>query len=357
MAHAVPTTLDFWKHVQWMWQSNPNSSSESEPEEWTHYSDTENLTIEKAFLKNEPQVMFDHYHINIKDKVQILKNDNNDQKRIKRIELKKEDKHIRKERFIDAPAISKSSLGGEYGWISPFIIEVRRYLKLGKDELPSKNKDLIPMLVTKAADGIIEEGTKIGERVSAETMADMLREQKDAEFKEVWKLCAHLYSLESFLYKNLNKAMRCIGTRVDEQDWQSKIRTLGPFCLLLWDDPINQRMKTKTTLYRGVQLNPEEIAIYKNLAKDSYEYRSFQAFTSCSRNRVAAARFGNTLFIIKVSFAFISDISSFSKYGNEEEEVVTPGACFSVQDFQFDYTTNKHLITLELRQRWSSKHK
>jgi hypothetical protein len=353
MAHATSTRLEPLKHIEWMWQSK------SEPAEWSHYSNVENLIIEEAFSNDQPQAIFDHYYIDIKNKVQISNDDDSKQRPVKRVERKKEDKHLREERFIDAPIISKSLMGGEYGWVSPFIIEVRRDFGLKKDQLPSKDKDLMRMLVDKAALGIIEEGTQIGRRYEAEKLANLLRQQKDKDFEEVWKCCAYLYSLISFLYKNLNEAMRWIGTKEHEQDWRSKIRTLGPFCLLLWDDPINKKVKTDTTLYRGTNLKPEDIAIYEDLAKHPNEYRSFQAFTSCSRNRAAAEMFGNTLFIMKVLSAFISDISSVSQYKEEEEELVTPGVCFRVQDVrvvQVDPETKKHLITLELRQRWTSKH-
>jgi hypothetical protein len=356
MAHAASTRLEPLKDIEWMWQSNANPWSKYEPAEWSHYSDVENLIIEEAFSNNQPQAMFDRYYIDFKHKVQILNDDHQKQRSVKRVVCNKEDKHLREERFMVAPIISKRSTGGEYGWVSPFIIEVRRDLGLKKDQLASKDKELIPILVEKAALGIIEEGTQIGRRYEAEKLANLLREQKYKRFEEVWERCAYLYSLESFLYKTLNEAMRLIGTKEHEQNWRSKIRTLGPFCLLLWDDPINKKVKRDTTLYRGAKLKPEDIAMYEDMAKHPDEYRSFQAFTSCSRNRAKAEKFGNTLFIIEVLFAFIADISSLSQYPKEEEELVTPGVCFSVQDVKFDSKTNKHVITLQLRQRWSSKH-
>ncbi|CAF4419559.1 unnamed protein product, partial [Rotaria magnacalcarata] len=57
------------------------------------------------------------------------------------------------------------------------------------------------------------------------------------------------------------------------------------------------------------------------MAKHEDEYRSFQAYTSCSRNRKKAEEFGNTLFIMDVLYAFIADLSSLSEYADEEEEL------------------------------------
>ena len=174
--------------------------------------------------------------------------------------------------------------------------------------------------------------------------------------KEVWECCVYLYSLESFLYKKINEVMRLIGDDKQEQAWRSKVPTLGPFCLLLWDDPVNKKMKAKIKLYRGATLTKEQINTYREMAEDADEYRSFQAFTSTSRNRSKAEGFGNTLFIMDVQFAFIADISSLSKYQGEEEELITPGVCFSVQKVEVDQQSNKHLIYLKLRQRYSGEY-
>ena len=91
------------------------------------------------------------------------------------------------------------------------------------------------------------------------------------------------------------------------------------------------------------------------MAKHSAEYGSFQGFSSCSRNRSKAEQFGNVLFIMKVLFAFIADLSGLSEYPNEEEELVTPGVCFRVERVKFDRKKDKHLIYLELRQRFDGK--
>ncbi|CAF1425677.1 unnamed protein product [Rotaria sp. Silwood1] len=354
-SYASSTSHNSLKHVEWMWQSNPNPWSKSEPATWSHYSDLENLIIEEAFQDKQPRALLDDYYIDFKSNRQILNTDDYKQRPIKRVEREREDKHLREARFMDLPVGKGRSFGGQYGWISPFVIEIRRYLKLEPDDLPSKKPNMIPMLIEKAARGIIEEGKHIGKEREAEKLAKMLREKKNAGMEEVWKCCAYLYTLESFLYKTLNAAMRLVGDREHEQVWRSKVRTLGPFCLLLWDDPFNTKLTTEKTLYRGAELNKEQIASYEEMAKDDKAYGSFQAYTSTSRNREKAEKFGNTLFIMEVLIAFIADLSQLSEYGNEEEELVTPGVSFRVKSVEFDRKTNKHLIHLLLRQRFSSK--
>ncbi|CAF1049229.1 unnamed protein product [Adineta steineri] len=351
----TPTTTNSLKTIEWKWQSNPNPWSKTEPPTWSQYSDIENLIIERAFSHNQPRAILDDYYIDFKHYLQILNSDNNKQRSVKRIERNREDKHLREERFVDLPLASDRSFGGQYGWVSPFIVEVRRYLGLKLDALPSKKPGMIPGLVEKAAKGIIEEGKHIGKQKEAEEFAKCLLEKKDKAIEEVWQRCVYLYSLESFLYKTLNANMRLVGSKEEEHIWRHTVQTLGPFCLLLWDDPYNKKVKTNIELYRGAKLKPEQIAVYKKMARNKKEYGSFQGFSSCSRNREKAEGFGNTLFIMKVLFAFIADISKLSEYPNEEEELVTPGVCFRVLRVEEEPEKGKHLIYLELTQRFSSK--
>ena len=107
--------------------------------------------------------------------------------------------------------------------------------------------------------------------------------------------------------------------------------------------------------YRGAKINSEQIACYEEMAKDKDAYGSFQAFSSCTRNLEKAKVFGNVLFIMEVSVAFMTDLSEISQYPNEEEELVVPGVCFRVQCVEFDRKINKHLIYLKLWQRFSRK--
>ncbi|CAF5095771.1 unnamed protein product, partial [Rotaria sp. Silwood1] len=106
---------------------------------------------------------------------------------------------------------------------------------------------------------------------------------------------------------------------------------------LLSDDPFNTKLTINKTLYRGATLTKEQIAAYAKIAEDDAAYGSFQAYTSCSRNREKAEEFGNTLFIMEVLIAFIADLSPLSEYSAEEEELVTPGVCFQVESIKFEF--------------------
>ncbi|CAF1347668.1 unnamed protein product, partial [Rotaria sordida] len=185
MASYVPPTLNnSLTIVEWMWQSNPNLLSKSEPATWSHYSDVENLIIERAFKTKQPRAVLDSYYIDLESKLQISNIDDYKQRPIKRVVRNRKDKRLREARFMDLPVSLGRSFGGEYGWVSPFVIEVRRALKLEPDDLPSKKTSLIPILVEIAAEGIIEEGTSIGKKCEAEELAAILREKKNAGIEE-----------------------------------------------------------------------------------------------------------------------------------------------------------------------------
>ncbi|CAF4091285.1 unnamed protein product [Rotaria magnacalcarata] len=261
----------------------------------------------------------------------------------------------REERFMLDPIAPKRPCGGEYGWVSPFIKEVRKYLNLKVDESPSQDSSIVSMIVEKAALGIIEEGKFLKELHEAEKMAELLRAQKNQGILEIWRCCARLYSMENFLYKTLNAIMRDIGSEEHENIWRSKIGTLGPFCFLLWDCPFHNRLTKKLTLYRGLKLTDEQIDTYQKMCGLPHEYRSFQAFTSCSRNRSRAEQFGNVLFIMEIQRAFTVDLTPTSVYPDEEEELISPGVCFNVRQIEFDKDKNKYLFYLTVNQRFNRK--
>ena len=269
----------------------------------------------------------------------------------------RDDTPVGEERFTYTPICVKHPFGGLYGWISPFIIASAKHLNITRKELPSKNPSVIGRIVEKAAAGIIEEGKKIGKESEAETMAKILLKTKEAGMNEVWKCCAHLYSLESFLYKKMNETMRLIGNQEQEEEWRNSAHTLGPFCLLLWDNPATSKSITRgTTLYRGANLSDQLISTFTDdCVKRETPVRSFQSFTSCSRNRARAEPFGNVLFIMKVKHAFSVDLKPYSRYPDEEEELISPGVCFTVHRVVFDAHKNKYVINLTLTQQYRRK--
>ncbi|CAF1030730.1 unnamed protein product [Rotaria sordida] len=56
-----------------------------------------------------------------------------------------------------------------------------------------------------------------------------------------------------------------------------------------------------------------------------------------------------------INFAFTADVSSLSKYPDEEEELISPGVSFTVQGVELDEDTKKHQIYLDIVQRFTKK--
>ena len=222
MASAIPKT-----RVQWMWKANIDPFSNSEPLKWKPYSDVENRIIEETFQAGQTHAILDTYTINFKHKIQILNTDDSKQRPIEREIVNRVDQHLREERFTFTPINPEQPFAGLYGWISPFIREAIKELNITKDQLPSKDETVVPMIVDRAAAGIIEEGKKIGKQREAECIAKILTQKRHSGMKEVWKCCAHLYSMESFLYKKLNETMRLIGSKEHEHEWRNNIHTLN----------------------------------------------------------------------------------------------------------------------------------
>jgi hypothetical protein len=161
-------------------------------------------------------------------------------------------------------------------------------------------------MVEKAADGLIVEGKLASKKREGEWMSKQLIKVKNGTIEEIWPVIAHLYSMNSFLYKKMNEWMRLTEEKEHAQLVQSKILTFGPFAYLL--QIISPHDRRSMIVYRGAQLSDEMIQQYKKIAGTDQRLQ-FQAFTSTSRNQEAAEMFGNVLFKIDTTDYGGNDIS------------------------------------------------
>jgi hypothetical protein len=344
--------------TRWMLRLDKNLFGGSQPAVWCHYSDIENIIIEEAFMAKINFVVLDDYHIDFSHNLQISNNDRDEQRSVKRVVYNINDIHLREERFTSNTITLKRSSSDAYNLISTFILAATKYLNLEEKELTSSNETVVLMVVEKAALGIIEEGKKIGKKCEAEWIAKKLMERKNSGIKEVWKYCANLYSKESFLYKKVNETMRLIESDENEQIWRSKLDTFAPFCLLLCHNLFNDKStKNFGTLYRGITLSPAEIDLFKaDCFRNPKPERSFQPFTTCSRNRSRAEVYdGNTLLMMQGEHVCTVDLAPFSEYPHEEEVLFLTAACFTVERVEFDKVKSKHLFFLSLKHTPDSK--
>ena len=360
MATSKASSGESSTRAEWAWNASPNPFSKTEPPKWRPYSDVENNMIEQAFAAKQDRATLDEYYIDFAQKRQISNVDKNRQRPVQRTERNKNDaRAVRNDRYLPNPVDLSISFNDQCGFISYFIKEVAKFLKITKEQLPSKDHRFIPMIVERAANGIIEEGTKVTptKQREASFIGEMLREKKNSGIKEIWEFCANLYTWDSFLYKQINETMRLIGNPQHDQVWRSKVSTIGPYCLLLWDNPFNSEMiKPGTMLYRGAQVPDEMIKAFQ--AESSREpkiWHTFEAFTSCTQNRSIAEQIGNVLFIMKTRTAFTLNLTQLSEYRQEEEEVLLPGISFTINQVSSDKSKNKYLVYLSVHQRHISK--
>ncbi|CAF1210137.1 unnamed protein product [Rotaria sp. Silwood1] len=95
-----PTSNNSLECVVCIWQSNLNPWSKSESLEWRHYSGVKNLLMEDAYKRNSPQVKLDNNHIVFDRNYQIPNIDRHKGRPIRGVERKREDKYLRRERFL-----------------------------------------------------------------------------------------------------------------------------------------------------------------------------------------------------------------------------------------------------------------
>lgn len=331
----------------WMWKSNVDSWSNIEPDEWKRYSDIENYIIESAYQQNKNEVELDDYCIDIGEQVQIMKQDSNKQRPIKRMTVKI-DEYVRSERFtLQQPQLTNKSfsLKSYIGGMSNFLYAsgYARTEHLSDDELED--------FVEKAAAGIEEEGTKLGKKTDAQFMANELRQQKGKGKQKIGECCIKLYTMESFLYKLFNQVMREAEVKdnhrfsfVLDRD-KNYGRTLGPYCSLLCIYLRITPCQKDIVVFRSVILTDEVIDDYtKNVGKTI----KWESFSSTTKNKQVALKFdGNTLFQIRIhpgSVYQCVDISSLSRYPHEEEVLLSPGIDINIDRVKFEQKINKYII-------------
>ncbi|CAF1529372.1 unnamed protein product, partial [Didymodactylos carnosus] len=299
---------------------------------WQPVLDIENEIIEESYqnrIKGNDQchlVELDDYLIDLDKYIQIDKTQQERQRAVERRMCNVHSQHPRSDRFfsdVAPPEFRKK-------WM---VTATGRQCLL--------NPKLCAM---KACEGILTEGRLKGRGKEAECLAEKLRACQNQSFKQISKCCVHLYTRESFLFKEANRAMR-------ENDL-TKVDVLGPYCYLLRGyyrtcEPWCGR------LYRSCNCTLEVIDEYRN-AITSQEWKTWPSFNSTSKNRGKAEFFdGNTLFIIDIKVLQLAptrafDIQHLSYFPNEEEVLLPPGVSFQVSSVQQDETSKKYIIYIQL---------
>ena len=251
------------------------------------------------------------------------------------------DKHVnsddcplRQQRFFVAPKLTRSFSDGDSNDRRLISEWQRRHGRMPIDDK-----------LEAAAKGIVEEGMVTGETVEAEKMAAELRAVKGGSKAEIEKMVLSLYTRESFLYRAVNGALR-------DND-RSKCDTLGAFSQLLYHCDCSSTFNElgyKEELYRGAQLDQHTVESYQQAVG---QVKTWDGFSSTSKNRIKAELFGNVLFIINRStttkYRFSGmDISSLSAFPQEEEVLIRAARNFLVEKVEKNENTGKYYIFLLL---------
>jgi hypothetical protein len=184
--------------------------------------------------------------------------------------------------------------------------------------------------------GILHEAQLLKEQSEGQLIVNQLLKVKHEVLKKVHDCCIRIYSMETFLYGLVNASLR--------NEDLSKVDTLGPYCYLLMLNLYDSE-KENSTLYRGCKLSDEMIGDYKTGVGKQIIWSSF---TSLSRLRKEAERFGDTLFIVQLTGTEYcsQDIADLSEYSHEEEVILRPAHPLWIVKVGTDKKTKKHLIYL-----------
>jgi hypothetical protein len=314
-----------------VWFYNVENSSDSL---WIPFGDIDNEIVEDAFSKNRKKLQLDNSLIDLDRLIQIDKQDSSIERSIKRCIRQPHQTPLRPERFYTPQKLVKS--------FSDNDTNDRRFINQchQRHRTESMNE-----MLEKAAEGIIKEGIILGKQVEAEWIAQKLRSVINKSKAEVEKCIIWLYTHESFLYRLINTTLR-------END-QSKLDTLGAFSQLLFRcdcSPTLDKVGYEKELYRGAQLDEKTIESYKQSVG---LVKTWDAFSSTSKNRAKAECFGNVLFIINraksTRYRFSGmDISMISYYPEEEEVLIRATRNFIVEKVEKDDLKGKYFIFLSL---------
>jgi len=320
------TTYD--KHIQYACELNVNPSS--------YNKCVENEMIININKNQKSQSFFNNGFIDTSRFVQVDKNivDNQHGRKL----------NLRMARFT-FDSISPEKTFHPWLGYSIFLDKAENLMRFSHGNLAeiTNRKD---ELTEKAIQGIIKEGELIEKRWEAEQLTEHLTKVKNMPLDIIQACCVNLYTRDSSLYRILNRAMRSTAEKNQTLVWKNKIATLGPFALLLWSYLVTNN-HSKETIYRGVHLTDEMIKEYISIAKEN-PYRSFQAFTSCTRNRHLAEKLGNTLFVISIEENFLyTDISSISHFP-EECETLLPPVGIQIENIEYDLLKNRHIIYVKI---------
>ena len=339
---------------KWSWCSSKDPFSKTEELEWTPYSEADNKIIEEAYLARHEQATINNYIVEFKLMVQVYSKDKYRQRPVLRKEVEQANDELRPDRFFTETPKPKV-FNNEEQHSQPLL--VRKWMAKNKRALGhfkideygnviSDPDEVVKKVVDLCVKGIMEEGILLGKEAEASEIVKELETRMNDNIEDILKFCVYLYTLDTFLYRQVNSAIR--------EENIKKMDTLGSFCYLL-NVFLHEGCKNledsvyayKGVVYRGTTLSKESIEEYESFS-DS-KVITWDDLVSTSKNKEKAEKSGNVLFVIDLGNGIVpgygTDISKLSCLEAREEEVMLPtGGLYYVQ--KVEHQEKKSIIYL-----------
>jgi ubiquitin-conjugating enzyme E2 D len=191
-------------------------------------------------------------------------------------------------------------------------------------------------------------GTDLDQEADIERLMDQLDMMFGMSAKEVVDGCLRMYTMQTFLYPQVNQFLRHTDT--------SKIHIYGSYVRLLcfcFDHPTSVEVHS-IDVYRGMELPLSTLDAYRRASGSGTSFR-WASFSSTSRNRRFVENYfqTNTLFIMHLRKIHMYekkaiDISALSHYPDEEEVLLNAGVEFTVERIDYNEEYRRHEISLNV---------
>jgi hypothetical protein len=345
-------------NIIWSWKSNLNPWSLKEPDEWIPFSSKINNQIEQAYLTHQTEIILDeNYKIDLNKYLQINLIDQNKQRPVRRCsDTESIISCYRRERFNFVQPIQSSITDDTPYYGSVFITDW--LIMFTKATLKIKFSRLTDALI----DGILIEGEKLGYLIEAQRLTNEIRLIKKKNIENLQQCCARLYTKPCFLFKIVNETLR--------DNNRTKLKTLGPFCYLLYNyigirhnkylsirKQIKQFIKSSEQfpsiiVYRGEDLPLDQIEIYKQAVGKGFSYK-WTSFILTSKSREVAEMYSsNMLYIIQIQRISSNDqyvdLTSIAYITEEQEILLRPGVRLKIDKYDFDPIRKRYTFYVQI---------
>jgi len=358
--------------AQWQYKANPTPFS-SEKGNWEPYEPFDNYMLERAYYTKQNEVDLGEYIVSLKDKLQRRKDNHFKQRPIRRnkdyfepneeVEGSQDEKERAKRYLgIEKPRTFNNVFGGLQDYLGFFEYrnpDIKNFVSKfneieASNDLEQLNQRILPIIL----DGIkieaksipkIKDKKQLLKHEKYEKQLFSLLQGEVTSFQQFYSKILKVYTMEGFLYKNLNCYLR-------DENW-IQLDSLLPYAYCLCKAFFSHELISSAgkrelgnidqdgtiILYRGAQFDQETLDCY---IPEVIKNFCWNGMTSTSTNRRVAEKFMYRnipmekipiMFVIEIPVSLADaknttwmDIKSFSAVPREDEVVIAPGSAFEL---------------------------